>query len=85
MGDNGINDYKKCRQIDDNFDSHAAEAIRRNAHCLMERICSFIQSHKMPPLGKCPCCIAPAATMVDNFELNPKTVTKHNFYLAFLR
>jgi hypothetical protein len=38
MGDNGINDYKKCRQIDNNFDRHAEGAIRRDAHCPMERI-----------------------------------------------
>jgi hypothetical protein len=45
MGDNGINDTKKCRQIDDNFDRHAAGAIRRNAHRPIERIRGFMQSH----------------------------------------
>ncbi len=42
MGENGIDDYKKCGQIDDNFDRHAAGAIRRNAHCPMERIRGFM-------------------------------------------
>jgi hypothetical protein len=28
MGNNGIDDYKKCRQINDDFDCHAARAIR---------------------------------------------------------
>jgi hypothetical protein len=42
MGDNGIKDYKKCRQIDDKFDRHAAKAIRRNAHCPMEHIHGFM-------------------------------------------
>ncbi len=37
----------------------------------------------MPPLGECPRRIAPAAAMVENFE--KKTLTKHNFYLAFSR
>jgi hypothetical protein len=45
MGDNGIKDYKKCRQIDNNFDHHATRAIRRDAHRLMERISGFMQSH----------------------------------------
>ncbi len=45
MGDNGIKDYKKRRQIDDNFDPHAARAIWRNAHRLMECIRGFMQSH----------------------------------------
>jgi hypothetical protein len=45
MGDNGIDDHKKCRQIDDDFDHHAAGAMQRNAHCLMERIRGFMQSH----------------------------------------
>jgi hypothetical protein len=43
MGNNGINNYKKCRQIDDDFNPHAAGAIRRNAHRPMEH--SFMQSH----------------------------------------
>jgi hypothetical protein len=45
MGDNGINDYKKFRQIDNDFDRHAAGAIRRNVHCPMELIHGFVQSH----------------------------------------
>jgi hypothetical protein len=45
MGDNGINDFKKRGQIDDDFDPHATGPIRRNAHCPMEYICGFMQSH----------------------------------------
>jgi hypothetical protein len=45
MGDNGIDDNKKCRQIDNYFDPHAAGAIRRDMHRPMERICGFMQSH----------------------------------------
>jgi hypothetical protein len=45
MGDNRIKDYKKCRQIDNDFDRHATKAIRRDVYCLMERICGFMQSH----------------------------------------
>jgi hypothetical protein len=45
VGDNRINDYKKCRQINDNFDPHAASSIQRDAHCPVERIRGFMQSH----------------------------------------
>jgi hypothetical protein len=45
MGDSGIDDYKKCRQINKDFDHHAAGAIQRVAHCPMERIRGFMQSH----------------------------------------
>jgi hypothetical protein len=36
----------------------------------------------MPLSGDCPCRIAPAAAMVEDFE-KKKTLPKHNFYLAF--
>jgi hypothetical protein len=42
MGDNGIDNYKKIRQIDGNFDHHATWAIRRDAHRPMERIRCFM-------------------------------------------
>jgi hypothetical protein len=45
MGDNGIDDYKKCRQINDDFDCHAAKAIWHDAHRPMERISGFMQSN----------------------------------------
>jgi hypothetical protein len=41
MGDNRIEDYKKFRQIDNNFNPHAG-AIQPNAHRLMERISGFM-------------------------------------------
>ncbi len=66
-----------------NFDGHADTAVQCRAHCPMERINGFMQSHWMPPLGKCLHCIAPAAAMFDDFEWNKKKLTKHNFYLAF--
>ncbi len=45
MGNNGINDDKKCRQIDNDIDRHATGAIGHNAHRPMECICGFMQSH----------------------------------------
>jgi hypothetical protein len=44
MGKHRIDDYKKCSQIKDNFDDHAARGIQCNAHRLMERIFGFMQS-----------------------------------------
>jgi hypothetical protein len=68
MGKHRINDYKKCSQINDNFDDRAAGGIWRDAHCPIKRIFGFMQSHYMPPSGKCTRRIAPAAAMVDDFE-----------------
>ncbi len=45
MGNNGINEYKNCRQINNDFDPHASGAIRHDAHCPMECNRSFMQSH----------------------------------------
>ncbi len=45
MGNNGIDDYKKCRQIEDDFNRHAAGAIRQDVHCPIEHIRGFMQSH----------------------------------------
>jgi hypothetical protein len=36
---------QKMQEIDNNFDPHAAGAIRRNAHRPMECIRGFMQSH----------------------------------------
>jgi hypothetical protein len=45
MCDNGIDHCKKCKQIDDNFDRHAAGAMQRDVQRPMERIRGFMQSH----------------------------------------
>jgi hypothetical protein len=45
MGNNGISDDEKCRQIDNNIDRHSARVIQCDAHRLMERIRGFMQSH----------------------------------------
>jgi hypothetical protein len=45
IGNNGIDSYEKCRQIDDDFDPHAAGAIPHDVHRPMEHICGFMQSH----------------------------------------
>ncbi len=45
MGDNKIDDYKKCRQTTDNFDRHATRAIWGIAPCPMKHNRGFMQSH----------------------------------------
>ena len=63
-----IGDDEKCRQIAGDFDCHADVAIRCGAHCPMEHIRGFTQSHWMPPLVKCLHCIALVAAMVIDYE-----------------
>jgi hypothetical protein len=45
MGNNRINNHKKCRQINKDLDPHATGAIRRDPLPPMERIRGFMQSH----------------------------------------
>ncbi len=42
MGDNGINDQEKCRQIYNDFNCHAAGVIQRDAHHPIEHIHGFM-------------------------------------------
>ncbi len=42
MGNYEIDNNKKCRQIDNDFDRHTAGAIWRDAHRPMERIHGFM-------------------------------------------
>jgi hypothetical protein len=70
---------KKCRRITGNFDCYADAAVRCGAHCLMELILGFTQSHWMLPSGKCSHRIAAAAAMVDEFGRKHKRLTKNYF------
>jgi hypothetical protein len=72
-GQQRIDNNEKCRQIAGNFDCHADAVVRRGAYCLMEIIQGFTRSLK------CLRGIALAAAMVNKFEGNHKTLTKHNF------
>jgi hypothetical protein len=65
---NKIDGNKKYMSNAGNFNGYADTAMQCGAHCPMERIRGFMQSHYMPPSGKCLRRITPAATMVDNFE-----------------
>jgi hypothetical protein len=58
----------KFRQIAGNFGCHGNAAVRRRAHRPIEHIEGFTRSHWMLPSINCLCCIAPSATMVDQFE-----------------
>ncbi len=68
VANNKIDSDKKYTSNAGNFDGHADTAVRCGAHRPMERIRGFMRSHQLPPSGKCPRHIAPAAAMVDNFE-----------------
>jgi hypothetical protein len=79
VGDNGIDKDKKCRESAGDFDNHADAVVQCGAHCPMEHITGFTRSHWMLPSGKCLCCIAPAATMVDEYIENTQNTNKNYF------
>jgi hypothetical protein len=74
-----IDDNEKCMQIAGNFDCHGDAVVRRGAHCLMDHIRGFTQSHWMQPLGECLCRIAPVAAMVDEFIETTQNTNKKLF------
>jgi hypothetical protein len=79
VGNNGIDNDKKCRESAGDFDHHEDAAVQCKAHCPMEHIPGFIRSHWMLPLGKCLCRIAPAATMVNKYVENTQNTNKKQF------
>ena len=79
VGDNWINDNKKCRETAGDFDHHADAAVQCRAHFPMEHILGFTRSHWMPPLGECMRRIAPAAAMVDEYVENTQNTNKKLF------
>jgi hypothetical protein len=79
VGDNRINDNKKCRESAGDFNHHVDAAVRCRAHCPMGHIPGFTRSHWMPPSGKCLHCIAPAAAMVDEYVENTQNTNKKIF------
>jgi hypothetical protein len=44
VANNKIDDNKKCRQINDNFDGHGDAAVRRKAHHPMEHIQASLEA-----------------------------------------
>ncbi len=79
VGDNGIDDNKKCRKSAGDFDHHADAVGQCRAHCPMEHIPGFTRNHWMAPLGKCLHCIAPAAAMVEEYIENTQNTNKKLF------
>ncbi len=79
VGDNGINDDKKCRESAGDFNHHADAAVQFGAHCPMEGIPGFTRSHWMLPSGECLRRIAPAAAMVDKYIENTQNTNKKLF------
>jgi hypothetical protein len=72
VANNEIDNDKKITSNTGNFDHHADAAVQCGVHRPMEHIPGFTRSQWMPPLGKCLCCISPAAAMVDKLLENTK-------------
>jgi hypothetical protein len=72
MGDNKINDAKRCRKIAGSFDHHGDVLVQSGAHCPMKHIKGFKRSQWMPPSGECLRHIALAATTVTILVENTK-------------
>jgi hypothetical protein len=79
VGDNGIDNNKKCRESAGDFDHHADAAVRCRVHRPMEHILGFIRSHWMPPPGEFMRHIAPAAAMVAEYIENTQNTNKKIF------
>jgi len=79
-GQQRIDGNNKYRQIDGSFDCHGNAAVQCGAHHPMEHIQGFTQSHWMPPLVKFLHCIAPATTMVKEFESNTQNTKKNTTF-----
>jgi hypothetical protein len=72
MGDNKINNARRCRKIAGNFNHHGDALVKSGEHCIMKHIKGFTRSQWMPPSGKCLRRIALAATMVAILVENTK-------------
>ncbi len=77
MGNNKIDNAKKCRKFTGNFDHHGDALVQSRAHHPMKHIKGFTRSHWMPPSGKCLCHIALMAAMVMILGENTKHQQKH--------
>ncbi len=79
VANNKINDNKKCRQIDDDFDGHGNAAVRPEAHRPMEKIQASLEATgRRHPASTC--VVSPRrppwSTILNKTHV---TLTKHNF------
>jgi hypothetical protein len=81
VGDNRIDNEKKCGETAGDFDHQVDAAAQCGVHCPIEHIPGFTRSHWMPPSGKCLCRITPAATMVNEYIENTQN-TNETLFLA---
>ncbi len=76
---NKIDENKKCRQIDDNFDGHGDAAVQREAHCPMEHTQASLEATGRRHWASA-CVVLPRrprwSTILNKTH---KTLTKHNF------
>ncbi len=79
VANNKIDDNKKCRQIDNDFDGHGDAAVRREAHCPMEHIQASLKAtgrrHRASACVVLP--RRPPWSAISN--KTHETLTKHHF------
>ncbi len=81
VANNKIDDNKKCRQIDDDFNGHGDAAVRREAHPPMEHIQASLEAagcrHRASACVELPRWPPWPWTTISN--KTHETLTKHNF------
>ncbi len=79
VANNKIDETKKCRQIDNDFDGHGDAAVQHEAHCLMEHIQASLKATGRR--NRVSACVVspwrPPWSTISN--KTHKTLTKHNF------
>ncbi len=81
VANNKINETKKCRQIDDDFDGHGDAAVRREAHCpmTMEHIQASLEDTGRHHRAMA-CIVSPRRPPWSTISNKThETLTKHNF------
>ncbi len=79
VANNEIDDNKKCRQIDDNFDGHGNAAVRREAHRSVEHIQASPEATGRRHRASA-CVVLPRwPPWLTISNKTHKTLTKHNF------
>jgi hypothetical protein len=79
VANNKIDDNKKCRQINDDFDGHGDAAVQREAHRPMEHIQASLEATGRRHQASA-CVVLPRwppwSTILNKTH---ETLTKHNF------
>jgi hypothetical protein len=65
-----------CSSIVGRFDGHGSPPVQYEAHCPMQHVQGYSESHWMPPLGHYLLCIAPTAARVTANKMTMKKFNK---------